>query len=111
MPSDLNESQIFALLAEPQRRLILELLREANSPVSVTTLAERIGDTRYENPSTTDVRAIQLRLHHADLPMFEQASVVAYSEDDGIIHLDRNFGVLIGFLETVDEEDLPWSGT
>ena len=78
-------------------------------PLTLTELANRIGECESDKLSTEDLRSIQLSLYHADLPMLENAGVVEFDEDEGTVHVARNFGTLIGFLENVEEADLPWS--
>jgi hypothetical protein len=109
MPHELNTPEIFALLAKRQRRLLLQLLQESSTPVTLTELANRIGNEEYDTPSAEDLRSIQLRLHHVHLPKLENADVVAYNEETRTVHVARNFRPLIRFLENIPQENLPWS--
>lgn len=109
MSHNLTESEIFALLSKQQRRLILKILQESGTPLTITALAKFIGDYEYEKCSTNNLRNIQIRLYHVDIPKLEEADVVAYNDNEGTVRQDENFGVLIGFLNKVNESDLPWS--
>lgn len=107
MPQELNNSQIYALLGERQRRRLLQILDESNTPLPLTEVAKRIGDCESDNLSTEDLRYIQLSLYHTDLPKLEKAGVVEYHENEQTVHFARNFDTLMSFLENVKKADLP----
>lgn len=109
MSEELSETDIFVLLSQRRRRLALQILREANTPLTVVGLATRIGDRGYDEPSEKDLRAIYLSLYHNHLPRFGEADVVEYNKEMGTVRPGLNFDTLVRVLENVDEMDLPWS--
>lgn len=72
-------------------------------------LARRIRDSEDDDAATRDLMSIQVSLYHNHLPKFEEADVVTYDENEGTVRPARNYGVLIGFLDEVGEEERPWS--
>lgn len=78
-------------------------------PLPTTELAERVGEAEQENLSEKDICTISVALYHDHLPRLEEADVVSYDEDDGIVHPGPNFDILIRTLESVNERGLSWS--
>lgn len=109
MKNRISESEIFVLLAKRRRRLVLHVLQESETPLSMRTLAERIGDRECENPTAEDIQTIYLTLYHNHLAKLEGACVISYDRDGGTVRPGLNFDVLIRMLEGVNERDLPWS--
>lgn len=109
MPEEPPEPDIFVLLANRRRRLLLRVLREASTPLSTAEVAERIVERECENPSTGDRRAVYLALHHDHLPRLDDAGVITYGEDEGAVAPAVNFDTVVRVLEGVTERDLPWS--
>lgn len=109
MSENITESDIFVLLAERRRRLAIEVLRQASSPISVETLADRIGHREYQNPSAEQLRTIYIALYHVHLPRLEDADVVRYDRDGGTVYPGRNFDALVRVLAETTDRDEPWS--
>ena len=110
MSNKISESEAFVLLGKRRRRLGLRMLQESTTPVSVKTLADRIGDHECEHPAVEDLQTIYISLIHNHLPKLEKAHVISYDRDAGVVSPGLNFDVLIRMMENVDERDLPWSG-
>lgn len=72
-------------------------------------VTKRIDNYQDDTHSVPESINIQLSLYHTHIPKLEEADVVEYDENQGILHPARNFATLIQFLETVNEDDLPWS--
>lgn len=109
MSQSLTESEMFALLAKRQRRLLLRILQESSVPLRTVQLAQRIGEHEHGDPSIEDRRAIYLSLYHNHLPRLEEASAIVHSRDEGTVAPDRNFDDLVRVLGKTDERDLAWS--
>lgn len=103
------ESEIFVLLANRQRRLLLRVLQESTTPLRTITLAKRMAERAYENPTVEDRRTIYLSLYHNHLPRLEEADVIVHHGDEGTIVPDVNFDDVVRILESAHEQDLPWS--
>jgi|AntDeeMetagen192_2_1112575.scaffolds.fasta_scaffold22718_2 hypothetical protein len=82
-PVELTESARHRLLADPERRVVLERLSGLTAPVELAELAEAVstcdGDGGVAVPEpTTRVKA---RLHHTHLPKLAEAGVLDYDSD------------------------------
>lgn len=98
MPQELTESDIFVLLSDRWRRLVLRLLQESTTSLTAMELAERIGEREYENPSERQRRTVYLALYHNHLPRLENADVIVYDETEGTVAPALNFDRLVGHL-------------
>lgn len=109
MEMNLTESESWILLSKRRRRLLLWILHESSTPLSINELVGRIAEREYEDPTVNQQREISLSLYHDHIPRLEKADVVVYNEDDGTIAPYRNFDHLIRELEMMNQRDLPWS--
>lgn len=97
------------MLAKRRRRLLLRILAESSTPLTIDTLAERIGKREYEDPTTNQNNTIRDSLYHNHIPRLEEADVILYDEKKGTVAPHLNFDSLVRVLETTTERDLPWS--
>jgi DNA-binding transcriptional ArsR family regulator len=109
MPHEYTESQLFALLAKRRRRLVIRVLAEIGTPISVTDLARRIGEREKDSLSNECLRSIRTSLHHIHLPKLDDAGVVRYDRTEEMVYAEPDLHSLIRFLEKVAEGDRPWS--
>lgn len=79
----LDESDRHRLLADERRRVILELLEECDTSLSLAELVAdidaRVSDEIGANDGSTD--DIQIMLHHVHLPMMADLGVVNYDAE------------------------------
>ena len=104
MSNDLSESDTFALLADRRRRLLLRLLRDSDTQLTVTELAERIRER--DESSSRDPTSIRPSLCQDHLPQLAAADVVAYDETEGTVRPERNFERLVYLLEKAEKDEL-----
>jgi len=100
----LPESTIYALLAHHRRRLILRIVQDFPSPLSIVELGEILTDCEYENATDRKRQHVLLSLYHVHLPKLTDRAVLDYDREDGTIRADSNFGVLVGMLTDDCEE-------
>lgn len=60
-----------------RRLAIIEILRHRSAPVSVSELADELAG-REGCRTEAHARRIEIRLHHADLPLLEDAGLLVY---------------------------------
>lgn len=106
----LSESDVFALLSHRRRRLVIRILQNFPLPLTADEIATLVGECEYDDPSDDRLEVITLSLYHKHLPKLEDAGVVAWDRDDGIVQSGPNFGVLIGELEDASERDGAFAG-
>lgn len=70
----------YSVLADRERRAIVRTLGKSDTSMTVSTLADRIGDPRDERP-------VRVRLYHQHLPKMGDAGVVEYDREDERVSL------------------------
>lgn len=109
MPTKLPESESLILLAKRRRRILLRILSESSTPLSIEELAERIGERESEDLTTNQHDSIRISLYHNHIPRLEEAEVILYDEEADTVAPYQNFDSLVHVLESMTAEDLPWS--
>lgn len=83
----LDESDRHRLLADERRRIILELLEERETSLSLAELVADIDARESDEIGANDSSAdeIQIMLHHVHLPMMADLGVVDYDAETNYI--------------------------
>jgi DNA-binding transcriptional ArsR family regulator len=79
-----RKDQLFDVLADPYRRIVLSRLFERAEPVSVDDLAAEVAEateSRAVDVPAGDSRRIGIRLHHVHLPKLASAGLVEREDD------------------------------
>ena len=91
----LNENdQVVRVLADRQRRRVLESLKTATAPIGLADLAVELA--RHESDTaggvSFDERAqrLRIRLHHCHLPMLDEAGLIDYDVENKHVSLSDN---------------------
>jgi len=79
---DIDEDERHRLLADEERRAVIDVLDDRTGAVSMSDLAD---DVARESDGDSDRRNVEIQLHHTHLPMFEDAGLVAYDRDAGLV--------------------------
>ncbi len=108
--SQLSKSDIFGVLQNDRRRLVLELLRIQGNQ-SVRSLSEEIAriESQDEEPNRGVRKSIYVSLLQTHIPKMENMGIVAYNRDQDTVELlpaSQEFDI---YLETVNKGDIPWS--
>jgi hypothetical protein len=106
----LSKSDIFGVLQNDRRRLVLELLRTQGSQ-SLRSLSEEIVriESQNEEPKRNVRKSIYVSLLQTHIPKMESLGIVAYNQEQDIVELlpaSQDFDI---YLETVNKGDIPWS--
>ena len=113
MPTDQSLSQdvVFDLLSSPRRRYVLYLLRDAGEPVELTTLAEHVAawenDVEIDDITEQERKRVYVSLYQTHIPRLDEAGVVSYDKETGLVSLSTEAREIDGYLET-SEEDVAW---
>ncbi|MFC6962627.1 DUF7344 domain-containing protein [Halocatena marina] len=75
---------VYAILADRERRVILQGLSAHGMSETVSELVQR---TQSDGTSGRDDQAFRIRLHHQHLPKMTDEGIVEYDHDDGSITL------------------------
>lgn len=82
----------FGFLANRRRRRVLEVLgHHPRESVERHEIAQQIAtDTsEVERPGENQTRRIEISLHHNHLPALEEAELIAYDNEEAVVHLER----------------------
>lgn len=106
----LSKSDIFGVLQNDRRRLVLELLRSQGN-LSVRSLSEEIArvESQTEEPKSSVRKSIYVSLLQTHIPKMESLGIITYNREQDTVELlpaSRDFDV---YMETVKKGDIPWS--
>ena len=86
--ADLPESERFRVLADEQRRLVLDVLDERSGRVELDALAAEVT-TRSREPDDVideeDVHRTATALHHVHLPLLADLNVLDYDTESRLL--------------------------
>ncbi|WP_408957952.1 ArsR family transcriptional regulator [Natrinema sp. 74] len=100
----LSKDVIFELLKNRRRREVLAYLLEADETVTLGELAEQIAawenDTEVNALSSDQRKRVYVALYQTHLPKMDDAGIVEYDQDRGLISLSDNADLLMMYLDT-----------
>lgn len=108
----LSKDVIFELLKNRRRREVLAYLVEAEGTVTLGELAEQIAawenDTSVHALSSDQRKRVYVALYQTHLPKMDEAGIVEYDQDRGLITLSENADLLMQYLEREQGTDRRW---
>jgi DNA-binding transcriptional ArsR family regulator len=107
----LSQETVFDLLSSARRRYILYYLREHEGEATINELATQIAawenDRPVEELTSQDEKRVYVSLYQTHVPKLEQAGIVEYDGDTGLVTLTDRAGQFDRYLAGVDEERFP----
>lgn len=88
---DVDEDERHCLLSDEERRTVVDVLGERPGAVPMSELA---ADVARESDRDRDERNVEVQLHHTHLPMFEEAGLLSYDPDAGLVDAHRALSAL-----------------
>ena len=108
----LSKDVIFELLKNRRRREVLTYLLEAEETVTLGELAEQIAawenDTEVSALSSDQRKRVYVALYQTHLPKMDDAGIVEYDQDRGLISLSDNADLLMMYLDTDSHKQDRW---
>ncbi|WP_090614754.1 DUF7344 domain-containing protein [Natrinema salaciae] len=108
----LSKDVIFELLKNRRRREVLAYLLEADETVTLGELAEQIAawenDTEVNALSSDQRKRVYVALYQTHLPKMDDAGIVEYDQDRGLISLSDNADLLMMYLDTDTHRQDRW---
>ncbi|MFP8952577.1 ArsR family transcriptional regulator [Natrialbaceae archaeon A-arb3/5] len=108
----LSKDVIFELLKNRRRREVLAYLLEAEETVTLGELAEQIAawenDTEVNALSSDQRKRVYVALYQTHLPKMDDAGIVEYDQDRGLISLSENADLLMMYLDTDTHQQDRW---
>jgi hypothetical protein len=109
---DLPKSEVFEILRNERRRYLLHYLKTYDAPVELGDLATRIAAWEHDEPVeavTSDERKrVYTTLQQTHLPKLDEAQIVEYDRDRGLVDRTEHTDELNVYLEIVDRNEFPW---
>lgn len=108
----LSQDEVFEVLKSPRRRYALYYLRQEGGEIELSDLTEQVAAWENETtPSalTTEQRKrVYISLYQTHLPKLDEANIVEYDRDEGIVRLGDRASDLDIYLSDVTREEFPW---
>jgi hypothetical protein len=112
-PSPLSRDVIFELLKNQRRRYVLRYLADDPGPVRLRDLAERIAAWENDKPigalDSDERKRVYVGLYQCHLTKMDDAGVVEFNQDRGLIALGDRAPLLYQYLDPGQEADGSWS--
>ncbi|WP_225333986.1 DUF7344 domain-containing protein [Halomicrobium urmianum] len=108
----LSNGEIFDVLQNERRRYVLQYLRRHGGPVELGDLATRVAAREYEvsegDVSGKQRKRVYTTLQQTHLPKMDEAGIVAFDSDAGVIDTTPYTEELTVYLEIVPGKEFPW---
>jgi len=112
LDDSLSKGEIFDVLQNERRRHVLQYLRRHGGPVDLGELASHVASAEYDCPtgdvSSTQRKRVYTTLQQSHLPQMNDAGIVAYDAEAGVITTTPQTEELTVYLEIVPEGEFPW---
>ena len=112
-PTGFSTGDVYEVLSNRRRRYAIHHLKQTDSPVDVSTLAEQVAAWENDKPvaelDSQERKRVYISLYQSHLPTLEKRGLVAYDDDRGIVELTDSIANAEVYLEVVAGENVPWS--
>lgn len=109
----LSKDTIFELLKNQRRRYVLRYLADDPGPVRLRDLAERIAAWENDKPmsalSSDERKRVYVGLYQCHLTKMDDAGVVEFNQDRGLITLGERAPLLYEYLDPRGSTEGTWS--
>ncbi|WP_132059416.1 DUF7344 domain-containing protein [Halorussus amylolyticus] len=110
--ADLSRDLVFDVLKNRRRRYALHYLRHADGSVQLSELAEQVAawenDTTVDAISAAERKRVYTALYQSHLPKLDDASIVNYNQNRGIVELSGAAEQLDVYLDLDAQPDISW---
>ncbi|ELY89925.1 MULTISPECIES: DUF7344 domain-containing protein [Natrialba] len=107
--SDLSADTILELLANRRRRYLLYALRGQDSPIELSTLAERVAGWEHDVPpeevAKNEYKSVYVSSVQCHVPKLADAGVVDHDEENHTVVLADSFDQLEPYLRIVVKDE------
>ncbi|MCU4742727.1 ArsR family transcriptional regulator [Halobacteria archaeon AArc-m2/3/4] len=108
----LSKDVIFELLKNRRRREVLAYLLDTEETVTLGELAEQLAawenDTEINALSSDQRKRVYVALYQTHLPKMDDAGIIDYDQDRGLITLSDNADLLMMYLDTDSHRQDRW---
>jgi len=107
----LTQDVVFDLLSNQRRRYVLYYLKEIDDSIQLQDLADQVSAWENEMPidelSYQQRKRVYVSLYQTHIPKLEEAGLIEYDSDTGMVSITTRHDELGGFLPT-EESSPPW---
>lgn len=108
----LTQDEVFEVLKSPRRRYALYYLRREGGQAELSDLTEQVAAWENETTpaalSTEQRKRVYISLYQTHLPKLDEANIVDYDRDDGVVRLGDRATDLDIYLGDVSRDEFPW---
>ena len=109
----LTSNEVFEILSNHRRRMVLYFLRKDGTEITVKELAEKIAaaenEVAVEDLTSQQRKRVYVSLYQTHLPKMEQTNVIDYDEDEGIVRLTDRTRSVDQYLTKEEPSRYPWT--
>lgn len=110
--AEFSQDQIFDLLSNRRRRYVLNFLLRVDRPVSIQELSKELAtwefDVDQEDLTDQQEKRIYVALYQTHIPKLEDAGVIEYDSDAGLVELTDDAQRLQPYVEEEIQARRPW---
>jgi hypothetical protein len=100
--------QIFDVLKNKRRRVVLQYLEDEETPVSMSDLSEAVAAEENDKPvaqlSSDERKRVYVGLYQCHLPKMDSMDIVSFNKPRGLIELAENHDLVKPYLQDEDIE-------
>jgi hypothetical protein len=104
---ELSQDEIYDILSSSRRRYVLLQLRQRETPVELTELAEELAawenDTTVDDLSKEDRKRVYVSLYQTHVPKLNEAGLIEYDSDSGLVSLRSDATAIDSYLPDSDD--------
>lgn len=108
----LSQDVAFDILSSPRRRYVLYYLKQEERPVELGELANQIAawenEIEVEDLSRQQRKRVYVSLYQTHIPKLEDAGIIDYDSDSGMIELSERAGEIDEYLGDAGDGRFPW---
>jgi len=108
---EISQDTVFDVLSSARRRETISILREEETPIELTTLAETVAarenETTVEELSSQDRKRVYVSLYQTHIPKLVDVGIVEHDSDSGEVWLTDRADSIEPYLQG-PEQFTPW---
>jgi len=112
-PEPLTPDEVFEILSNHRRRMVLYYLRQHGQTATVNELAEEIAAMENEIPveelTSQQRKRVYVSLYQTHLPKMAEANVIDYDTDAGTVSLANRTNNVDRYLTAGQDSTYPWN--
>ena len=108
-----EKDELYDLLSNHRRRYVIHFCKQADEPVTLSDLAEKVAareqDKSVAELTSAERKRVYTSLQQFHLPKMDDKGVIQFDDREGVVELTPAAGQMDVYLEVVEDNDIPWS--